>query len=151
MYAHADFNLPSAKTAKAAAHAVEALRDQPGELPRVLELRPKNQPPVVTVELPAEIAQVILRVLSFMAAGHAVTVVPVEAELTTQKAADLLGVSRPYLIQILEKGLIPYHRVGSHRRIKIVDLVAYRDGDDAARRRVADELTAEAEKLGLGY
>lgn len=72
-------------------------------------------------------------------------------DLTTQAAADLLAVSRPYLIQLLDKGQIPYHLVDSHRRIKVIDLVAYRDSDDAARRRVADELTTEAEKLGLGY
>jgi len=151
MHASPDFALPSAKTAKAAAHAVEALRDLRGEPPRVLELRRKNHPPTVTVELPAEIAHVIVRVLSFIAAGHAVTVMPIEAELTTQKAADLLGVSRPYLIQLLEKGLIPFHRIGSHRRIKVIDLVAYRDADDTRRRNVADELTAEAQRLGLGY
>lgn len=151
MNAYAQVSLPSTTAAEAAAHAVEMLRDLRGPTAPGLELRPQGQTTKFTVEVPPEVAGVLLRVLSFMAAGHAVTILPIEAELTTQKAADMLGVSRPYLIQLLDKGQIPYHRVGSHRRIKVADLLRYRNEDDQRRRNVADELTAEAERLGLGY
>lgn len=94
MNAHAHVSLPSQNAAMAAARAVALLRDASVPKSTALELRPAGQPPKVTVEVPTEVAGVLLRVLSFMAEGHAVTILPVEAELTTQKAADLLGVSQ---------------------------------------------------------
>lgn len=105
----------------------------------------------IEVTLPAEALHLLVRILSHMANGDAVTLMPVQAELTTQKAADLLGVSRPYLIRLLEDGTIPHRKVGTHRRVRAVDLVAYRQKDDVERREALDGLTAEAQELGLGY
>ena len=72
-----------------------------------------------TFTLPAEAVSLLIDILEAMAAGQAVTIMPEEVELTTTQAANLLNISRPYLLQLLEAGEIPYHKVGTHRRIRI--------------------------------
>jgi len=101
--------------------------------------------------LPASVLRLLKDILAEMAQGHAVALLPVQAELTTQKAADLLNVSRPFLIGLLEDSKIPFRLVGQHRRVRFDDLLAYQRKDDEDRRRVADELTADAQELGMGY
>ncbi|HEX2590180.1 MAG TPA: 3,4-dihydroxy-2-butanone-4-phosphate synthase [Rhizomicrobium sp.] len=82
--------------------------------------------------LPEPAFRLLMEVLNQMARGHVVTVSAIEAELTTQQAAELLGVSRPHLVKLLESGAVPFRKVGAHRRVKFSDLATYRSGERRA-------------------
>ena len=103
------------------------------------------------IELPAGAVALLMDVLEAMAAGRGVTIIPENAELTTVEAANILNVSRPYLIKLLDEGAIHHRLVGKHRRILIDDVMAYKQRIDAAREEVLTELTAEAQENGMGY
>lgn len=94
----------------------------------------------IRIEFPPAVGQVILDVLAHIARGEMVTVVPYSTVLSTQEAADLLNVSRPFLTKLLESGDIDFHRVGSHRRIKAQDLLAYQRRRDSGRTDALREL-----------
>lgn len=104
-----------------------------------------------TIELPADAVKLLVAILEDMASGHAVTIVPQNAELTTKQAADFLNVSRPFLIQLLEDNKLPFRMVGTHRRIRFEDVLRYKEDIERRRRAVLDELAAEAQNLKLGY
>ncbi len=101
--------------------------------------------------LPPAAVRLLLDLFGSIAAGHAVSVVPIQAELTTQQAADMLNVSRPFLVGLLEKGEVPFHKVGTHRRVRLGDLIAYKQREHEARHQVLDELARQGQELGLGY
>jgi excisionase family DNA binding protein len=113
-----------------------------------LRIRIQNDDhPSADVVVPANALRLLKDILAEMAQGHAVALLPVEAELSTQQAADLLNVSRPYLIGLLEERKIPFRHVGQHRRIRLDDLLAYKAKDDQFRRSIADELAVDAQEL----
>jgi excisionase family DNA binding protein len=104
-----------------------------------------------TIELPAGAVKLLMAILEDMASGHAVTIVPQNAELTTKQAADFLNVSRPFLIKLLEGRKLPFRLVGTHRKVRFEDVLRYKEDIDKKRRAILDELAAEAQNLKLGY
>lgn len=104
-----------------------------------------------TVPLPLEAFSVLVEVAAAMRAGKAITVAPVDQSLTTQEAANFLGISRPTLVKLLESGAIPFDRPGAgrHRRVRLQDVVAYQERRRVQRRATLDELTREAADAGL--
>ncbi len=146
-----ELKTPSRAASEQARAALLALGSLGRRRARVLQLRPEGTGKTVTVTIPYDAYGRLLEVLSHMARGNAVAVVPSNAELTTQQLADLLNVSRPFVVRLLDEGRIPSRKVGSHRRVLAADALAYRERDDRRRKLLLDELTAEAEKHGLGY
>jgi excisionase family DNA binding protein len=104
---------------------------------------------VATVELPPVVARLLIDILNETAAGHAVTLVPLDEEITTQQAADLLNVSRPYLVGMIQSGTLPARMVGNQRRLPLKDVLAYREENRAKRLETLEELVVHDQKLGL--
>lgn len=103
------------------------------------------------IELPTSALRLLVDILAELADGNAVKVVPIHAELTTQEAADLLNVSRPHLVKLLEEGVLPFHKTGKHRRVLFADLMRYREQREEASHAAMDELAKQAQELRLGY
>src|SRR5271155_1108177 len=99
-----------------------------------LRLRVGEAPKEETMQLPASAVKMLVRILEEMARGNAVTLIPVHAELTTQEAADMLNISRPSLIQLLDDGKIEYRKVGTHRRVRFEALMRFKRHADTERR-----------------
>lgn len=115
-----------------------------------LSLKVDNQPTEDLI-LPGHVLQILLEVLSEMSKGNAISLVPHHHELSTQEAANLLNVSRPFLVALLEQGEIPFRKVGTHRRVLLKDVMAYKERTDQQRKASLDELTALSQKEGMGY
>lgn len=101
------------------------------------------------IELPTSSLTLLMSILGELAVGNAVQVVPVHAELTTQEAANILNVSRPHLVKLLEDGKLPFHKTGRHRRVLFADLMKYKDQRDRESNKAMQELADLSQELGL--
>lgn len=133
--------------------AIVTLRDQ---LRRIAAQRERPlarlvSPDGIEVEIPASAFAALQAVVRDMAQGLTITLIPHDKELTTKEAADILNLSRPFLVKLLDRGDMPYHRVGTHRRLNVEDVLAYRELRAARRREKLRELTELSEQVEGGY
>lgn len=102
-------------------------------------------------ELPPVAIDVLLEALTQIADGNSITLTASNREITTQQAADFLNVSRPFLVNLLETGQIPFHKVGTHRRVRVADLQHYKQSIDKKRQESLAALAEQAQQLNMGY
>ncbi len=117
-----------------------------GAQPRFTLLGPNHE----ALPLPKDVLTLLQQLLAVLASGDAVSIVPVQKELTTQQAANLLNVSRQYLVQLLDEGKIPFHRTGTHRRVYTQDVLEFRTRRKAERRANLAEMMQDTQAAG-GY
>ena len=103
------------------------------------------------VKIPVSAFKFLNTILEHMAQGKAISIIPSDAEVTTQQAAEMLNVSRPHVVKLLEEGELPFHKVGTHRRIKLKDLEKYRAKMEKEREEALTELAKQAQELDMGY
>jgi excisionase family DNA binding protein len=101
------------------------------------------------VPIPLAVSELLHEIVHHLARGDSITLVPRPKELTTQQAAEVLNISRPFLIKLLDRGEIPYHREGTHRRITLEDVLAYRARRSAQRRKGIEQLAQRSQELGI--
>lgn len=137
-----------AAVARASGHALSRHARQKQALTLRVEKKAGHDEPI---KLPAGAVTLLVHILEAMAAGRGVMLIPDNAELTAFEVADVLQVSRPYLVKLLEEGVIPYRKVGKHRRIRMEDVMAYKERDDRERDAVMDQLVRQAQEEDMGY
>jgi excisionase family DNA binding protein len=104
-----------------------------------------------SVRVPVYALRLLVDVLTEIGKGNAVTIIPIHAKLTTQEAADVLKISRPSLVQLLERGEIPFHKIGTHRRVRYRDVLDYKERINAERRKTLDALVDQTPGLGMAH
>ncbi|MCW8933714.1 MAG: helix-turn-helix domain-containing protein [Gammaproteobacteria bacterium] len=138
------------------AEIADLARASATELGRLLSAIPKADRAQVKLDghdliLPRQALTLLRDLLTEMAQGNAVSVVPTHAEMTTQEAANILNVSRPHLIKLLEEEVIPFTLTGTHRRIRYQELMEYKKQRDEECSSALDELTTQAQEYDMGY
>jgi len=103
------------------------------------------------ITVPSSALSLLNTIFEHMAEGKAISIIPSETEISTQQAAEMLNVSRPHIVKLLEEGKIPFKKVGSHRRIKVRDLQKYKDKMEEDRREQLKKLAEQAQELDMGY
>ena len=141
---------PSSREASIAKASARALADKLADSPDKVAIRLAEDERDV-IELPFAAVRLLIDLLDEMSKGNAVSLIPMNAELTTQQAADLLNVSRGFIVKLLDNREIPCRMVGTHRRVMFNDLKAYEERTKRARLKALDRLTEESQKLGIGY
>ncbi|WP_085631162.1 MULTISPECIES: helix-turn-helix domain-containing protein [unclassified Pseudomonas] len=152
MIVHPSINLPAEREVRAAMEGQRALSAYLAtrhETQHIQIFDERNE--AHRVELPTSALRLLADILAALAEGNAVKVVPVHAELTTQEAADLLNVSRPHLIKLLESGELSYHKTGKHRRVRFADLMDYKARRETASEQAMALLAEQAQALRTGY
>jgi excisionase family DNA binding protein len=142
-----DLALPSDQDAALAKAASQALA-QTDDVALQVQIAAAGHE-VTSFDLPPVVARLLMDILRETAAGHAVTLLPFQEEITTQQAAGLLNVSRPYVVGMIDKGELPARMVGNQRRLPLKDVLAYRAENRAKRREALNELVALDQELGL--
>ena len=135
--------ITASESERPALRKLEGALNQENRMPRLIG------PDGEEIELPLSVFQVLRQIIYHMMRGRAISVVPVNKELTTQEAADILNVSRPYFVKLLEEGKLPFTVVGTHRRVRFKALMEYKLRYEAEQDRSLDELTQLSEELGL--
>ena len=135
---------------------IQLAKDGSSELSKLLSERPETDHAEVTVDghemiLPRQVILMLRDLLTSLAKGNAVNIMPMHIEITTQEAADILNVSRPFLIKKLEQGKLPFTKVGTHRRIRCDDLFKYKNKLEKQSRKAMDELVQQAQQDKMGY
>ncbi|MES2826098.1 MAG: excisionase family DNA-binding protein [Pseudomonadota bacterium] len=143
------FELPNSEV-------VDLARVSAAVLTKLLEDLPEKDRARVTMGnedliLPRAAIELLRDILAGMSAGKVLSIVPKSAEVTTQQAADVLNVSRPYLVSLLERRELSYSKVGTHRRIKLEDLLQYKETMIAKSTKAMDDLVASSQELDMGY
>jgi len=101
------------------------------------------------IEIPSDLVEALLLIVHQLQTGNGVTISALRAEITTAEAAELLNVSRPFVIKLLETGAMPFRKVGTHRRLRLVDVLEYRDRQDAVANAALNDMVRQAEEHGL--
>jgi len=148
----ADLAAPSEEDVKIARESSRKLASLPTASDPIIQLPADiaGQAPE-SIKLPRGAALLLVQLLNEMGKGNAVTLMPIHAQLTTQQAAEILGVSRPFLVKELQGGNLPFHMVGTHRRIFFKDLMSYKDASLRMHNDAMNELTRQAQELNMGY
>ena len=143
-------DIPEPKDADLARVSAQALASRLAGNPKRVAIRFVDASPDV-IELPLPAVRLLIELLNEMAQGNSVSLISTHAELATQYAADLINVSRGFLVKLLERQEIPHRKVGTHRRVMFSDLKAYDTRSRRERSKALDELAAVGQALGLGY
>lgn len=139
--AHDPVSLPASQGEQV--HALHQLLQREG---KALLVGKGGEP---AIEIPGAVYDLLLKILRVMEQGKAISIVPVTQDLTTQQAAELLHVSRPFFIKLLESGKLPYHLTGTHRRVYLQDLMAYKQHRDQERHQAIERMAADADQAGV--
>ena len=101
------------------------------------------------IELPDAVFDLLMKIVDGLQQGKAISIVPVTQDLTTQQAAEMLGVSRPFFVKLLETNQLPYHLAGTHRRVYLQDLLVYKQDRDQQRHEALNQMAREADEQGI--